>query len=258
MPDGSILPALASVSDALPMIEALAPAAALFLFGTLGSAHCAAMCSPLVCAACGSSPSRATKSVSLLLALRLGSYSVAGLIAGAFGQLFFRNASRVPGIVLLSIVAVFALITAAAPTGQTPTRSSRAHPDRPSSLRRVAEGWQTMWSTGAAYTRKLPLARSRRDLFLGALFPLLPCGFLWLALAQAALLGDAVLSAAGMAFFALGTTPALIVGHQIAFRLRRKLNTLHPSALRLTAVGLAVLMWGWTYYTVTRGSLPCH
>lgn len=258
MPEASSLSWFSDFLGASPGLDLLLPAAALFIFGFAGSAHCAAMCSPLVCAACGSSPSRATKSVSLLLAIRLVSYSAAGLVAGAFGQLFFRNASRVPGLILLALMGAFALLTAVMPRTAAAADGHRHWWSVFPWMAQLARGWKELSTALLNHTRSLPLVRTRRDVLLGTLFPLLPCGFLWLALAQAAVLGDAVLSASAMAFFALGTTPALVVGHQLAFRLRKKLNMLHPAALRLVAASIALVMWGWTYYALTQGELPCH
>lgn len=171
---------------------------------------------------------------------------------------FFRKASRVPGVILLALMGAFALFTAVMPRTDACTRSPRPQWFLSHQLSWLAHGWKQLSSVVFTQARSLPIVQSRKNVLLGSLFTLLPCGFLWLAKAQAAILGDAVLSASGMAFFALGTTPALVVGHQLAFRLRRKLNALHPTVLRLVTASIALVMWGWTYYAVTHGDLPCH
>jgi uncharacterized protein len=63
----------------------------------------------------------------------------------------------------------------------------------------------------ARITRNIDRTRWRGGYALGVALGFLPCGFLYAALAAAASSGSAMLGAAGMLAFGLGTAPALIV-----------------------------------------------
>ncbi len=212
---------------------------ALFLFGLVGSLHCAGMCSPLSCATCGASKKR----LSLLVCMRLASYFLAGLIVGAFGQALFRSANGVPGAVFLAAMAFVTLLAIFWPRLRK-SRSSALRAPNPL-LTRLRLEWRRLQGTSVG------------SLVVGLAMPLLPCGFLWLAFAEAALLGDSLGSGLGMAAFALGTTPALFGGHIALAGVVRRIP-IGPQVRRVVAVLLAVGLWGWTYHSLQSGGLPCH
>lgn len=198
--------------------------------GLVGSLHCAGMCSPLACAVCGRSKSRAT----LLLLVRLLSYTLAGIIVGTYGQMIFRSASRVPGIAIIGIFGTLAALFLM-------TR-----------LRR-----QSFLSKLSPLLT--PLRESRWGAVLvGGLMPLLPCGFLWMALAQSALISHPIGSAISMGSFALGTAPALFLGQQFWAKISSRLASWNPLTIPILSGALCLLLWGWTWRALSTGAMPCH
>jgi sulfite exporter TauE/SafE len=80
---------------------------------------------------------------------------------------------------------------------------------------------------------------------LGLVLGLLPCGFLYAALAATAASGNALLGAAGMLAFGLGTVPALvavgIAGQAAGRRWQRGVAAAAPAVMLLNATLLAML-----------------
>lgn len=81
---------------------------------------------------------------------------------------------------------------------------------------------------------------------LGLLNGLLPCGMVYIALMNALLGGNPLNSSLAMAFFGLGTLPALVFvgfyGNQISIALRQRISKFVPYLL--TLVGLLMLLRG--------------
>ncbi len=84
-------------------------------------------------------------------------------------------------------------------------------------------------------------------LLLGLTLGFLPCGFLYAALTAAAASLDPLTGAVGMAAFALGTVPALVVvglaGQAAGRRWQAGLARLSPAVLAANAAVLLVLAW---------------
>lgn len=189
-------------------------AGSLFATALIGSlAHCVTMCGPFVLM---QSPDVRGGALlhrlagALLLryhAGRLLTYVALGAVAGAAGQaITAQGALRWPLAGLLAVAALAFLLQAA------------AH------VAKISAG------PLAALTRPLadlvvPLAARRPGGFrLGLLLGLLPCGFLYAALAAAAATGSLAGGASAMAAFGAGTVPSLVIvgltGHTLARRWR--------------------------------------
>lgn len=185
-------------------------AGGLFLTALLGSfAHCMPMCGPFVLMQSRETdgPSLRRLAGALLLryhAGRLATYIALGAIAGAAGEVLTVHW---PLAILLGIAALAFLLQALAQLIALPTGPL------------------------AALTRPLadfvvPLAARRPSGFrLGLLLGLLPCGFLYAALAAAAATGSIAGGASAMAAFGAGTVPSLVAvgltGRSLARRWRR-------------------------------------
>jgi sulfite exporter TauE/SafE len=200
----------------------------LFLAGLLASLHCAGMCGPLACAACGLSGgsrpgsrgggSAITRTLSYHLT-RIGAYSVLGAIAAALGKqpLAWLGLSGKP-LVLWAAVAL--IVGAVVVEWLLPER-------RLSSAKPVAP-----------VCGKLKPIFSRGSWVVGLATPLLPCGVLYSALGVAALSGNALMGAVLMIAFGLGTVPLLAVAQ---LQWAKWSPLLGSRKARLLRVGIAVL-----------------
>jgi len=183
------------------------------LFGSF--AHCMPMCGPFVLMQAregGDGPGLGRLTGAFLPryhAGRLITYIVLGAVAGAAGDVVTsRGALRLPLAFLLGAAALAFLLQAVAHLGKLPVGPL------------------------AALTRLLadlvvPLAARRPGGFrLGLLLGLLPCGFLYAALAAAAATGSVIGGASAMAAFGAGTVPGLVVvgltGRSLARRWRAR------------------------------------
>jgi sulfite exporter TauE/SafE len=157
-----------------------------FVFGLLGSFHCALMCGPLALAGCNS-----RRTTFGYFAGRAVIYSFAGALFGALGE---HAQHRLPiGAIqtgLLLAVAMLALV-----------KGIRLLLPR----RELVQLRTPPSPAGQFFAGLLP----RRGLALGLATGLLPCGFLAGGWALAASTGDALAGALVMLVFALATLPAL-------------------------------------------------
>jgi len=201
------------------------PEAAAFVLGLSGSGHCLSMCGPLVLYV--SAPR--VRSQIAYHAGRVTFYAALGAVAGATGAVVaapvWRNALAIAtGLALLCV-----------------PWTAAAWPK----LRGV--GWLTRSMSrgvGAAtgWTRRHHLGG---PVVFGAINGLLPCGWLYVALAAAAGLAEPSASTRFMVAFGLGTVPALV-----ALRLLPG-HTLNPAVLRRVApwasavVGLLLIARGF-------------
>jgi uncharacterized protein len=205
--------------------EALA--AALFLMGLVGGvAHCAPMCGPFVLMQLGREPKGAVLQRLagwLLLPYQLGratTYALLGALAGGFGHLLVAATGWrwLLAVLLLAGAALFLL----------------------EAFRRAAAG-RVAGRFGAALGRFVaPLLddpRGLRGYGLGLALGLLPCGFLYAAVAASAGAGSAVGGAAAMASFALGTAFSLVA---VAILGRAAVLRWRPFAARLATPLLLV------------------
>lgn len=211
----------------------LAAAGAAFVYGFVGSLHCAAMCGPLCCAflaprspAPRSPAPRATvpgtcptpgdtRGEGRPVAARRDAFSAAlaysatrvlaygalggaaGLVGSASGALGSRWGAILSSRTALVAFAVLLALVALPWGGLT---------------RRLLGGW----TLGARVASRLSsfllgIPRGARGAFLGLATPLLPCGFLYGALAGAVSAGSIAGGLVIMLAFALGTVPVLVL-----------------------------------------------
>ncbi|MCX6291007.1 MAG: sulfite exporter TauE/SafE family protein [Bacteroidetes bacterium] len=200
-----------------------------FLVGFLGSFHCIGMCGPIAMAL----PLDKTSSSAMLTGRllynsgRIITYSILGLAFGMIGHTiamagFQKNLSIAAGILIL-VVAVISLAWT-----------------KINSFSFILAGY----TTGLKNTfRKLFGQRSRTTLFLiGIVNGLLPCGFVYLALAGAAASGNFFDGMAYMLFFGFGTLPVMlslsVAGNILGFRFRKYISKATP----FVAAALAVFL----------------
>jgi len=222
----------------------------LFLAGLLASLHCAGMCGPLACAACGiakkHSPDdrRTFHRIAAYQLTRVGAYGLLGAIAAAIGSqpLAWLGLSGKP---LVLWAAVLLIIGAVAVETLPALRRSRKRQNT------IAD----------ASCKNLRPALTRGSWAVGLLTPLLPCGVLYSALAVAALSGSAALGFALMIAFGLGTIPLLAVAQVQWAKWNLALGTRTGRMLR---IGLAVLFaaalaWrGGLFSTEAIAETPGH
>jgi len=169
--------------------------------GLLGGVHCAAMCGGIVSAVCAGSAARLPWSRALAYNLgRIGSYAVAGALAGGVGQaaLAWRG-EVVLRQTLMTVAGVSLLVLALFLAGWTPL------------VRAIEGGGGLLWRRLQPYARHvLPANTVPRALGLGLLWGWLPCGMVYAVLLTAAATGSAVDGALVMAAFGLGTLPNLL------------------------------------------------
>jgi sulfite exporter TauE/SafE len=226
------------------LLAALLPAAAicgssgaiaggLFAAALAGSvAHCLPMCGPFVLmqsAARGGEPLLRRLAGALLLryqAGRLLTYVALGAAAGGAGGWISREgAVRWPLALLLGLAALAFLAQAA-------------------SRLMVLPAAPLAWLSRPLADLVVPLAARRPGGFtLGLLLGLLPCGFLYAAVAAAAATGSAAGGALAMASFGAGTVPALVAvalaGRAALGRWRRVAGPISTGLFLLNAATLS-------------------
>ena len=185
------------------MTELLTLPAAL-LMGLAASGHCMVMCGGVAGAMSiatvvgprGRGPDRR-----LLLASQLGrisSYALAGAAVGGLSAGVLALLGSETARVALRLLSALGLLLAAA----------------------VMAGWirdpglgfgARIWRRIAPWGRRwLPITNARRAFAFGMVWGWMPCGFVYSVLVVAALSGDALMSAATMIAFGLGTLPAML------------------------------------------------
>ena len=211
-----------------------------FLVGFLGSFHCAGMCGPIALAL----PQAATPSGSvtgrfLYNAGRIVTYACMGLAAGWLGHLLaiagFQQALSIgAGVLILAVAGISYFAVRPLPAA---------------GIARMA----------APLKRRFAALFGRRSLLtflsIGLLNGLLPCGFVYLALAAAAAAGTVTGSVAYMLWFGLGTLPMMLflslAGNFFGRRFGRMVNRFTP----VVAVAVAALL---IYRGMSMTGASCH
>jgi sulfite exporter TauE/SafE len=197
----------------------------------LGSAHCAAMCGGFVCFYTGTAhpgnDGAALRAHAAYHAGRFASYLLLGALAGAIGAGVaelgaLAGVGRAAAIVAGALMVLWGAATLAAQRG-VQLASVRA-PD----------GWQRALGRVLHAVRGQPMWR--RALLTGLLTTLLPCGWLYVFVATAGGTGAVTSGMLVMAFFWLGTVPALLAVGLGAQRL------FGPFRRRLPMLGAATVM----------------
>ncbi|MBV9824874.1 MAG: sulfite exporter TauE/SafE family protein [Alphaproteobacteria bacterium] len=202
--DGPAISAVVGWCGAPGSIPAL-----LFFMGLVGGfAHCGPMCGPFVLAQLSHTrdavPMLRRLSGGMLLPYHLGrltTYCVLGAIAAGGGSVFSALTPLRFGLVLLLLgAAMFVLAQAVAQWGGQSARTSTLS---------VAALLGVRVARLAKPLLLQPGVRAR--FFLGLVLGLLPCGFLYTALAAATATQIPILGAAAMGAFGLGTLPSLLL-----------------------------------------------
>lgn len=245
---------LAVVDSMAPTL--LASCAATLVASLAGSVHCAGMCGGLAACATANAPASGPKPAILTSSIgdggprRVGpspwatnaiyhgsravGYVLLGLAAGAVGAALDLGGSlvgiqRVASLVAGATIAVLGAVMLLRIAGV-----GIPHLPMPAALAR---------SFATVHRRAMAWPATLRALAIGAVTPLLPCGWLYAFVAIAAGAGSMLGGAAIMTAFWLGTIPALVavsVGVRLAFRLGgsamgRALPTL--AAVLMIAIG---------------------
>lgn len=216
----------------------------IFLVGLAGSVHCIGMCGgivsafssapqarPFPVAVVGADAARIGASLARVTAYnlgRIGSYAVAGALAGSIGQVASLGGAQMVLFVLANLMlAALGLYLMDGWRG----------------LARVEQAGQLLWRRIQPLTRRLMPADSPAKLFaLGGLWGWLPCGMVYSVLVTSMLSGSAAAGAAVMLAFGLGTLPMLLGLGLAGARLRGVLQTpLARRAAGLIVFGFAIL-----------------
>jgi sulfite exporter TauE/SafE len=207
-------------------------AAAAFAAGLLGGVHCAGMCGGIVGSLSAAARGPALPRQLAFNAGRVGSYALAGAIAGALGALAHHSPAGFGMQIALFVLANAVMLL----------------------LGLYVAGWgrvlQRLESAGGALWRRLqPLARrlvpldtTAKAAAAGALWGFVPCGLVYSMLTLALASGDAVSGAAVMAAFGLGTLPNLLAAGfaaQTLLAVRRIPWVRRGAGLAIVALALA-------------------
>ncbi|MEY4456342.1 MAG: hypothetical protein RLY15_606 [Bacteroidota bacterium] len=199
-----------------------------FLMGFIGSVHCIGMCGPLTMALPFSQQKSIFKYISMALYHfgKILSYAILGLIVGLFGKQIFvidsqQSLSIIIGMMMLVYVVWVYLVKMNAQLN--PLQFIQAP---------ILKALTALFKNKKLYV----------FIFLGFLNGLLPCGMVYLALGSAMSTGQPFHAALFMAFFGMGTMPALLMvalgGQMLGFEWRRKLQT----ALPVFIIGMGVML----------------
>ena len=227
-----------------------------FLMGLIGSVHCIGMCGPLVMALPISDQSNFKKWVSILLYHfgKISSYTVLGILFGLFGSSLplygvQENLSIVMGSIMLLYVLYVIVI-----------KSKWSLPFFQSNIVYTL----IVKKMGALFKSK----NSSSFYLIGFLNGLLPCGMVYVALTSAIATQSVLQGGMIMAFFGIGTMPALIMvaigGQYMGRTVRAKLQALLP--VFIFSMGILLILRGLhlgiPYLSPQIGfgtaAVPCH
>ena len=182
----------------------------LFLVGLLGGTHCAGMCGGIVGALAVQTPGGRPAFVIHLAynAGRIASYSIAGLLAGAIGQVAGSLLPLQRGLYLVASLMLVAMgLYLLGATGV---------------LAFVERAGNRIWVLVQPATRRFMPVRGPAQAFpLGMLWGWLPCGLVYSALTTALAASSASRGALLMLAFGLGTLPNLMLAGLLLARFRR-------------------------------------
>jgi sulfite exporter TauE/SafE len=220
-----------------------------FVVGLLGSVHCAGMCGGIV-SALSAAPvpvklqamrPRMPNAIAYNLG-RIGSYMLAGALAGGVGQ-GAGSLARLPALqaggywmanLMLALLGLYLM-------------------DAWRGLARLEQGGQLVWRHVQPLLRRLqPFDGPGHMLAAGALWGWLPCGMVYSVLVTAMLSGSAAGGALTMLAFGLGTLPMLLGLGFAGARLRAHLRV---RGVRV-ACGALVLGFGLLGLARAAGGLP--
>lgn len=202
-------------------------------FGFVGSVHCIGMCGPLAMSLPGAGRAR-WRFLGERLLYNLGravTYTLLGALFGAFGLLVALAGYQQWLSFGIGCVMVLSVLVPWVQRRLGRLEQAPAH-----LLRRVLAPIQAMYRRGGAVAM----------LGVGLLNGLLPCGFVYAALATAVTLGSVGASASFMAAFGLGTLPAMFaastMGRFLSTAWRTRLQQLIP--VGVFVIGVLLILRG--------------
>jgi len=214
-----------------------------FLTGLVGSVHCVGMCGGITGAFSLALPAGVRASRARLLAIllaynggRIGSYALAGLVAGVLGsglsQLLPAEAAMTAG----RIIAAMFMITLGLYLGRWWN-----------GLTRLEQAGNVLWQRlRPLAARLLPVDAPGKALLAGMVWGFLPCGMVYSMLAFSLTAGAA--GAVLMIAFGLGTLPAMLLLGAAAGKSTTVLQ--RPGVRRLAGAVVIVFglvtLFGWT------------
>jgi sulfite exporter TauE/SafE len=205
---------------------------AVFFAGLLGGVHCLGMCGSIVGILTAQLPKDGARWPFHLAynSGRIASYTLAGALVGAIGQVGFLLRDVVPiqhVLFMLSSLMLIALGLYVAGIWRV--------------VRRIEQAGSMLWEQIQPLTRSLlPVNTPTRALLLGALWGWLPCGLVYSVLVTALASGHAQSGALIMLAFGLGTLPNLLVVGMFWERCR---HWVQSPKVRLAA-GLIIMAFG--------------
>jgi sulfite exporter TauE/SafE len=209
---------------------------AAFLVGLLGGGHCIGMCGGIVGAVTMTLPGSKPK-LPFVLAYnlgRIGSYTLAGIIAGAVGASSFFLEHVLPVEKVLYALASLMLVL----LGLYLAGIWRV-------LTRLEALGGRLWQHLQPYSKRLlPVRTLSQSLLLGVLWGWLPCGLVYSVLVAAVASGNPWQGGLLMLAFGLGTLPTLLAMGMTAVRLKCLLQNLwfrRLSGLLIAGFGLVAL-----------------
>ena len=188
-----------------------------FTLGLFSTVHCLGMCGGIVGALMlGLAPEVRRDRRRLLLMTagynlgRVATYALAGLLIGGFFGVAVRWAMPQWGHTVLATMAATAIIATGLYLMGLPARINTM-------FRYLESLGMAVWRRIQPVVRRLlPVRTVFHALALGGLWGFLPCGLVYMALVWAAGAGNALLSAAVMAAFGLGTLPGMLAAGYFA------------------------------------------
>jgi len=203
-----------------------------FFVGLLGGVHCLGMCGSIVGILTGQLPKEG-KRWQFHLAYnggRIASYTLAGALVGALGQIGLLLRDEVPVQLLLFALSSLMLVS----LGLYVAGFWNV-------VRHIEQIGTGLWQKIQPLTRRLfPVSSPIEALLLGALWGWLPCGLVYSVLITALASGHAGRGALIMLFFGIGTLPNLLIFGLFWERCRHWVQS--PKVRR--AVGLVIMGFG--------------
>jgi sulfite exporter TauE/SafE len=197
--------------------------------GFLGSFHCAGMCGPLVLMLPGNnqSPAKAIKGKLIYNTGRIFTYATIGLLSGSLGlAIAFKGFQKELSILTGILIIVTIIITM---MNKNRLNSYRITAAFTTPLRKVL--------------KKLYSQKTVTSFFLiGMLNGLLPCGFVYLALAGAATTASVSGGMVYMLLFGLGTFPMMMTLTMAVNFLGARFAGLYSRISPYIAIGLAIFL----------------
>lgn len=207
---------------------------AVLLTGLLGGAHCVGMCGGIVAAMSLHADARATPAFHVLYSLgRIGSYTLAGGVAGLLGSAAFLSESLYPLQVGLYAAAQLVLVLLGLYLAGLDQH-----------VLWLERGGALIWRRlQPVLGRVLPVRTPGQALVAGALWGWLPCGLVYSVLVSALASGSAMNGAVLLLAFGLGTLPNLLLMGWAAERLRTW--TRLPWVRRVSGLAVGLMgLWG--------------